>query len=374
MGQRSLRGLRAAYVPLALIAIVVAFVLIAIGIGGDVLRSRSIEMLINLVLVLGLYTYAGNSGAFSFGHVSFMAIAAYVYALLTIPVTQKEWLFPDMPGVLSWILDVELGALPATLIAAAVAGMFALLLAPALVRLSGAQISIASLAVLVIVEVVLSQADPITRGASSIVSVPPTTTLGVALATAAIVIVLAYAFQESRRGLRLRASRENLAAARSIGIGISGERTVAWVLSACVMGVGGALYAAYIPTFGPDSFYIALTFLTVAMLVIGGMTSITGAVVGVLFVSFVSELLRRIEINGLGPIDPGGVPGLTELILALILLGALILRPNGLTGGRELPPPSAWRRRRRPATTDEAPAPRDPSVPSTTVALKGKRA
>jgi branched-chain amino acid transport system permease protein len=139
--------------------------------------------------------------------------------------------------------------------------------------------------------------------------------------------------------VRLRASRENEAAARSVGIKIPIERGVAWVLSAFVMGVGGALYSHYIIAFSAGEFYFAATFNIVLMLVLGGMTSVSGAVVGVLFVTILKETLRKIEN---GPLD-GAYPGFTELLLAAVLLLILIWRPRGLTAGHEIPWPGDWR-------------------------------
>ena len=85
------------------------------------------------------------------------------------------------------------------------------------------------------------------------------------------------------------------------------------------------------------------------MLVIGGLGSLTGAVVGVLVVQILSEFLRTVETEGLGPIPMIEAPGLTEMVLALILLVVLIARPEGITGGREI---TSWlgRFRRKPGS------------------------
>ena len=99
------------------------------------------------------------------------------------------------------------------------------------------------------------------------------------------------AFQQSRFGLQLRASRENERAARSVGVRVPVARAIAWVLSGFVVGVAGALYGHYFVTFSPLDFYFDITFLTIVMLIVGGMTSVTGAVVGVYFITFIRELL-----------------------------------------------------------------------------------
>ena len=103
------------------------------------------------------------------------------------------------------------------------------------------------------------------------------------------------------------------------------------------MGVAGALFGMFIGSFNPDAFFLNITFLMIAMLVIGGTTSLAGAVVGTLAISAVSEFLRRVEGGvDLGFVHVSAQPGLREVALALAMLAILIFRPRGLMGGREL--------------------------------------
>ena len=97
-----------------------------------------------------------------------------------------------------------------------------------------------------------------------------------------IFLFVAFVFQQSRFGLRLRASRENERAAKSVGVRVvGGARASPGCCPGFVAGVGGALYGHYFVTFAPGAFYFDMTFITVAMLIVGGMRSVTGAVVGV---------------------------------------------------------------------------------------------
>src|SRR5262249_55772461 len=107
-------------------------------------------------------------------------------------------------------------------------------------------------------------------------------------------------------------------------------------VSAIVVGIGGALYAQLLGSFTPDAFYIALTFLILAMIVVGGFKSLTGVVLGTIFLSAVAEVLRRIE-------DKVNRPGLQQVGFGVILLGVLILLPSGLSRGREIRIPRRWR-------------------------------
>lgn len=334
---------RRLWVPAVLCVLLWIAYLIAQFMLGPEYQQIALNMFVTVVLVVGLQVFSGNSGILSFGHVAFMAIGAYVSALLTIPPELKKATFTDMPGFLDWIIDTEMGTIPSTLVAGVVAAVFAVIVAPPIVRLAGVPAGIATLALLVIVYTFNIQTTSITRGTSTMIGVPATTTITSALLWAFLAVLIAYAYQASRRGIRLRASRENEGAARSVGVSIPVERGVAWVLSAFVMGVGGALYGHYIIAFSAGEFYFAATFNIVLMLVLGGMTSVSGAVIGVLFVTVLKEILREIET---GPLA-GEYPGFTELLLAAILLLILIWRPRGLTAGHEIPWPTEWRLGRR---------------------------
>lgn len=359
---------RLVWVPFILCLGLVAVWAIIENLTGNVYQRTLLITLIYLVLVLGLQIFSGNSGVLSFGHVAFMAIGAYTSALLTIPPEVKKATFLTMPGFLDWILDTNVGAIPATLAGGGVAMLFGIIFAPAIVRLGGVQAGIGTIAILVVVYIFNIQTTSITRGTSTMIGVPTTTTMTTALVWALLVIVGAYAFQQSKHGLRLRAARENARAARSVGISVPMERGVAWILSTFVAGIAGGLYGHFIVAFSPTSFYFDITFITLTMLVVGGMTSVSGAVIGTIFLATVQEALRRFEVNGLGPLQPGDVPtGTTQLGLALILLLTLILRPKGITAGKEITWPGDWtlpRRRRR--RGERAPvAPESPSQPAT---------
>lgn len=126
-----------------------------------------------------------------------------------------------------------------------------------------------------------------------------------------------------------------LAGVVALLIGVPRERLVAFVLSALVVGLGGVLYAYLLGTVTAGTFHLDLTFVTLAMLVVGGMLWLTGAVVGTALVSVANEALRMIErgttILGI-PLD--APPGLQKIGLSLLLL-VLLLRPAGLVGDRE---------------------------------------
>jgi branched-chain amino acid transport system permease protein len=327
----------------ALLVLVVVATEIAWASGGSVTKGVVVVALINLILVIGLYTFVGNSGVFSFGSIGFASIGAYTAGLLVIPVAQKAILQPDLPH---FIANAHFGSVAATLMGGVVGAVVGFAFAIPLMRLNGIAAGLATFAMLVIIKTVANSWTQVTNGAAGLSGLPITTSKNAAMIWALIAIAVAFVFQSSALGLRLRGSREDDVAARSVGVDVVMERRVAWVLHAFIMGVGGALYGQYLGSFNSSFFYIALTFTTLAMLVVGGLKSLTGAVVGSLAISFVAEVLHRIEQGAdFGIFHVPARPGLREVGLAIIMLTILVLRPRGLTNGRELPWPRIPRRR-----------------------------
>jgi branched-chain amino acid transport system permease protein len=346
--------------PLVTLMALVVVVTFLGSLGGPVLKQVVVNALVNLTIVVGLYIFVGNSGVFSFGQISFMAIGAYAGSILAMSSFDKEISLPALPHFLA---TTHLPTIPATILAGVVAAVVAAVIAFPLMRLSGIGASIATFSMLVIVYVVASNWNALTGGSGGIIGAPTTTTRDYALIWALVAMAIAYAFQRSSIGLRLKASREDEFAARSVGVTIYLERRLAFTLSAFVVGIGGALFASLFGSFAPSAFYLDITFLTAAMLVVGGRTSLAGAVVGTLFLAAIAEILRRVEEGiDLGLFDISVRPGVQQLGVGLVMLLVLLVRPRGLTNGREL----EWRtttrairavRTLRPSRTAHEPAP-----------------
>lgn len=329
--------------PLAALLLLLGVLFLLVSGYDDVVITRvTILALVNMVFVVGLWTFSGLTGVVSFGHLAFAALGAYSCAYLTILPSLKQTLFPDMPAFLSFLLDVHTSFPAAIVISGLVAALFALIVSPAIVRLAGIQAGIATIALLAIVYTVLLNWKDVTRGSSTMIGVPPDVKLGGAALLACAAVAFAWAYQRSRSGLRLRASREDAFAASAVGVRVGADRTLAWALSAFLAGVGGAFYGHFITTFTPSEFYLEATFMIMAMVVVGGLGSLTGTVLGVVLVSVLDDLLGRAQDGGLlGLTLPAGS---ATVGVAILLLAMLIKRPDGLTGGRELPLPRAWRR------------------------------
>ncbi len=291
-------------------------------------------ILCNLIIVIGLQVFVGNSGVYSFGQLGFATAGAYIAALLTLP---AAFVLLQTPGLPSFIADAHLGALASTLIAAFVSGLLAIAIGLPLMRTSTLAIPISTFAFLIVAYSVVANWDRVTGGSSGLVSIPSTTGVGSAALWAGAAVILALAYKWSASGYRLQATREDEVAARSIGIGVMRERLIAFGISGILCGVGGALAVHQSGVLNPATFYFGATVTTMTMLVVGGARSVFGAVTGAIAIAAVNELLRGVE-NGAslsGAISIGEAPGLAAIGLGLILLATMIAMPNGLSGGRE---------------------------------------
>lgn len=314
---------------LGLVIFVALVVLIGTQFGPAIERTLTI-FLVSLTAIAAIGLYSGNSGVLSFGHLAFMGIGAYAAAILTLPANIKGATLPALPA---WLAGLELGLWPASLLAVLLTIIIAALVGIAIWRLDGSTAAVATLSLLIIVHGVLIGWRDVTRGAQTFFGVPRETTIWAAALGCLVTLIIVRLYRDSRNGLRLRAGRENAAAAAAIGIDVPKERFFAFVLSAGLVALSGALLAHFLGAFSPKKFYFADTFFLLAMLIAGGMTTVTGAVAGAAAVTLVTEILRRLESGvDLGFVQLPQVFGTTQIGIALLILIALMRRPEGLAG------------------------------------------
>jgi branched-chain amino acid transport system permease protein len=294
-----------------------------------------INLGIYLILVVSLNLSNGFTGVFSLGHIGFMALGAYAAAILTLPLREKQEYLPNLPTWLAGIhFDFRLGSFPlgflvATVIAGLLVSLVALLVGLVLMRLSGHFVAVATLGFLVIVRVLLFNADNLTRGSRTFSNVTPYTNLWWVWAWALLTIYIVWRIKRSPYGRAMFAQREDRWAAQSIGISVMAPRLLAFVVSAFFTAVAGSLYAHFITSFSPSVFYFDLTFKVITMLVVGGMGSVSGSIVGTVLIVGLTEVLRRLE-------DPSQLYGMSGIVLAILFILIIIFRPEGLLGQQEI--------------------------------------
>ena len=325
--------------PPALLVIVVGLV----GSGASVARQIDFQTaLVSVAIVVALYVFVGNSGVLSFGQISFAAVGGYAAGVMTVPVELKVGTLPALAPLLR---DHAIGNLSSLLLAAAIGAVYAAFVALPLMRLSGLAAGIATFAVLEITHNILHEWTKIGPGAGVLSLVPETTGMLQATLGALVVMAIAYGYQRTRFGRQLRATREDPAAAQAVGISVHRQRLIAFTLSGALSGFAGALYVHQIGSLKADDLYLELTFLSLAMLVVGGATSLWGAVVGALAVSGLDSVLGQAE-SGVNIGFTLDLPTGTRLVaVGAVMALVLVLRPSGLTGGREFS--LSWLRRWR---------------------------
>jgi branched-chain amino acid transport system permease protein len=324
-----------------------AALVVAVGIVATFASASNeiyfLNALVSVAIVVAIYVFVGNSGVLSFGQISFVAAGAFAAGVTSVPVESKRGVLPDLFPLLR---DHAIGNVPSLVLAAAVGGVFAFVVGLPLMRLSGLAAGIATFAVLEITHNVLREWTRIGPGATTLSLVPETTGPLQATLGALVVIAVAFAYQRSRFGRLLRATREDAAAARGVGVDVHRQRLWAFTLSGALCGFAGGLLVHVLGSITTEQVYLELTFLTLAMLVVGGVTSLLGAVLGALVVSGLDSFLSEAE-QGVHVGFRLDLPEGTRLIfLATIMAVVLVLRPSGLTGGRELTLPRRPRARR----------------------------
>jgi len=329
--------------------IITLIVLLALlqGSGSSFWVGQGILLAIFVVLTVSLNLVSGFTGLFSLGHIGFMALGVYISAVLTLSLEKKAALLPDLPGWLAGIhLDGTLGPVPigwlvATLIAGSLVSLIALAVGSVIMRLSGNFVAVATLGFLVIVRVILINADGLTRGSRTFSGVTPYTDLWWAWGWAVVTIYVVWRIKRSPWGRQMFAQKADKWAALSVGIPILRPRLLAFVVSAFFGAVAGSLWAHYNTAFSPNAFYFDLTFEVITMLVVGGLGSVTGSVLGAFVIVALSEALRRVE-------DATHLYGVSGITLGVFLLAIIIFRPDGIMGQRELSLDRLRGRRTRP--------------------------
>jgi branched-chain amino acid transport system permease protein len=343
----------------ALVGIVVAGGLLYTS-GGTGARDLLVtEMLINAIIVVGLQVFIGNTGILSLGHLGLAGVAGYTAAILSIPVANKAAFIPNAPFGLA---DVHVSALVASLIGIALALVIGAFLSLAIARVPDLAATMITLALLFVFYAVALNWQDLTNGAGGMFGIPRLRTRTWVYVGLVICVLGARIFRETRVGRWAQAGREDPIAAESMGINRAWAKTLALLFSVGLVSFGVVLRTQVFGSITPSQFFFDFTLLTVIMLIVGGMSSVTGAIVGVGVITAGSEFTRFL---GDGPhfvgFDWPALPGLTGLFLGGAILAVMLLRPAGIVGDWELDHSFArrwriWRRGGGESPTSAAPA------------------
>jgi len=272
---------------------------------------------IAIILAVSLNLVNGLTGQFSIGHAGFMAVGGYVSAVMLMRGPQED------PYRIFFVVAMLTGAL-----AAALAGW---LVGKPSLRLRGDYLAIVTLGFGEIIRVIIEN-TPFFGGAIGLSPIPHRADFAWIWAVAIVTILVAKRLRDSTHGRAFLSVREDEVAAEAMGIDTTGYKVRAFVISASFAGVAGALSGAFEGNLAPQSFTFVRSFEVVAMVVLGGMGSITGSTIAAAVLTILPEYLRA-------------VANLRMVIYSIALIALMLLRPRGLLGTREV---WDWWRKRRP--------------------------
>ena len=322
---------------LTLVSILVLFILLSFA--NNRLDPYQIRILnlsaIYVVLALSMNLINGFTGLFSLGHAGFMAVGAYTTALLTMTQDIKIQNFFLAP-IIKPLQTISMPFLPALIIAGFFSAFVGYLIAAPALRLRGDYLAIATLGFAEIIRVIFTNTQTLTNGALGLKGIPVTTSIwwafGVALATVIIIASLI----NSSYGRAFKAIREDEIAAESMGINLFKNKTLAFTIGAFFAGVGGGLLGNLLGTIDPLMFRFFLTFNVLLIIVLGGMGSITGTIIGAFVVTIAGEGLRFLDESiDLGFVVIQGKAGLRMVVFSALLMLVVIFFRNGIMGTKE---------------------------------------
>jgi branched-chain amino acid transport system permease protein len=266
-------------------------------------------ILVNVIVAIGLNLLSGYTNQLSFGHAGFLAIGAYTAAVLTIRA-------PGLPVPVTLVL--------AGLFTAAVGLAFGV---PCL-RLGGLYLTMATLAFGFVITEAILNLDDLTRGADGL-RVPAARLGAVALSTdaaryyltaavATVMVAAAVNLVRTRTGRAFLAIRESEIAAQASGVPVAAYKTLAFGLSAFYTGVAGGLFAFVVGFLSPDAFDVFLSVDFVVMIIVGGLGSVPGSIIGATVVTLLHDGLAAFQ-------------NYRPLIFGAILIACMLFMPGGMT-------------------------------------------
>ncbi len=301
------------------------------GMGVDDYQARLLVFIcINIILATSLNLINGFTGQFSIGHAGFMAVGGYASAFFTVTygkALEGSLMFLGENIAWSLVLFVALA------VGAIVAGLMGLIVGIPSLRLKGDYLAIVTLGFAEIIRIVIQNLDVV--GGATGYPVPGYANFFWIGIFTVFTIVVIHNIIKSDTGRALVSIREDELAAEAMGVNTTRYKVTSFVIGSAFAGIAGALFAHYNKFLHPNDFQFIKSFEIIIMIVIGGMGSMTGAILGAIIVTILPEILRKLPAIQVGE-SSFEVADLRLVIFALILILTMILRPQGILGTREI--------------------------------------
>lgn len=298
---KSLRKYDLAFLALAVVIYAILDILIEQRVISSFWRMQIILICINIILATSLNLINGITGQFSLGHAGFMAVGAYVSAIMT--------MWYDLPFALALVI----GGLAAAFIG--------LVIGIPTLRLDGDYLAIATLGMGEIIRVCILNIQAV-GGASGLTGIPRLTTFSWVFIAMIITLFFLKNVINSTFGRSCISVRENAIAATAMGINTTFAKVLAFVVGALFAGLAGGLFSHYFSIAHPSSFTFLNSYNYLTMVVLGGLGSMTGSIVGATLLTFITAALAD-------------YPELRMIIYSLCLIFLMIFRPQGVFGNKE---------------------------------------
>jgi branched-chain amino acid transport system permease protein len=287
------------------------------------------------VLGLSMNLVNGFTGLFSLGQAGFMAIGAYVTTLLFMSPEAKNSVFYLEP-IVPWLGSIQIPFPIALLMGGLASGVFAFFIGFPVLRLRGDYLAIATLGFSEIVRVIFTNLQTVTNGAVGIKNIPPTANLWWTFGIMIQAVILMRRLLRTSYGRALIAVRDDEVAAEGMGISLFKHKMFSFILSSILAGIGGGLLASVVGSINPLLFRFVLAYDILLIVVLGGMGSISGTIVGAFIITIAKEWLRWLD-NGfsLEFVQVPAVAGLRMVVFSLLLMCVILFYRKGLFGSRE---------------------------------------
>ncbi len=289
-----------------------------------------------IILAVSYNLINGVAGQFSLEPNGFVAIGSYVAALMLLGPDAKEYQY-DIEDPVAIIMGLHYtNFLVVLFLSGLVSALLALFLAAPVFRVRGDYLAIVTLGFGFIIRILAINNPSITNGSLGLSNIPHLSNIywtgGLAIVAVAVVLNIVY----SKYGRAMKAVRDDEDAAIAMGVNTFKAKTLAFCTSAFFEGIGGALLACLLTSTSPDQFTFMLTFQLLIIIVLGGLGSTSGAIIGAILVIGGSEWLRFLdESMSVFGYEIPAMPGLRMVIFSLILICVMLFAREGIMGKRE---------------------------------------
>ncbi|MCR6574397.1 branched-chain amino acid ABC transporter permease [Campylobacter insulaenigrae] len=290
-----------------------------------------------IILAVSYNLINGVTGQFSLEPNGFVAVGAYIAALVLLTSESKIDQF-SLEDPNSFILAIHSPSFIIALLAAGICSMIlSLILAFAVFRVRGDYLAIVTLGFGIIIKLMAINFASITNGSLGLNDIPKHTTLYWSGGIAILSVIIILNIINSKFGRAMKAVRDDEDAALAMGINTFKIKTLAFSTSAFLEGVGGGLLACALASVSPEQFDFLFTFQLLIIIVLGGLGSTTGTIIGTILVIGGSEYLRFLDesMNIFGYETPA-MPGLRMVVFSVILILVMLFARKGIMGDKEL--------------------------------------